>query len=105
MSSSKGVVLTARELLDITPPEIMRFLVANNKPRKAIQFDTGEGLIGLADEYERLGGQIPTMLKDIEEEEISRRKKKCRKRSPNSNTLSTKSLKRLWVDKIDLRTR
>ena len=75
MSSSKGVVLTARELLDITPPEIMRFLVANNKPRKAIQFDTGEGLIGLADEYERLGGQIPNMLKDIEDEEISRRKK------------------------------
>ncbi len=74
MSSSKGVVLTARELLDITPPEIMRFLVANNKPRKAIQFDTGEGLIGLADEYERLGGQIPNMLKDIEDEEISRRK-------------------------------
>mgnify|MGYP001200256481 CR=1 FL=1 len=53
MSSSTGVVLTARELLDIVPPSIMRFLIAKNKPKKAIEFDTGEGLIDLADEFER----------------------------------------------------
>ncbi|MDP7202985.1 MAG: lysine--tRNA ligase [Candidatus Poseidoniaceae archaeon] len=53
MSSSTGVVLTARELLDIVPPSIMRYLVAKNKPKKAIEFDAGEGLIDLADEFER----------------------------------------------------
>lgn len=53
MSSSTGVVLTARELLDIVPPSVMRFLIAKHKPKKAIEFDTGEGLIDLADEFER----------------------------------------------------
>ena len=45
------------EALRLVPPEILRFLVANSKPSKAIEFDTGMGLVNLADEFERLAAR------------------------------------------------
>ena len=52
MSSSSGNTVGPIEALRLVPPEILRFLVANSKPSKAIEFDTGMGLVNLADEYE-----------------------------------------------------
>lgn len=53
MHSSKGVVLTIRDMLDIVPPEVLRFLIANTKPDKTIAFDPGMGLLRLIDQYDR----------------------------------------------------
>ena len=73
MSSSSGNTVGPIEALGLVPPEILRFLVANSKPSKAIEFDTGMGLVNLADEYERL------CARDFEEEladpDLSRRKR------------------------------
>ena len=60
------------EALRLVPPEILRFLVANSKPSKAIEFDTGMGLVNLADEYERLTAR--DLDAEMAEEELSRRK-------------------------------
>ncbi|HJJ42367.1 MAG TPA: lysine--tRNA ligase [Methanocorpusculum sp.] len=53
MHSSKGVVLTIRDMLDIVPPEVLRYLIAKTKPDKTIAFDPGMGLLRLIDEYDR----------------------------------------------------
>ena len=70
MASSKGNTVSGKELLDIVPPEIMRFLIARLKPGKHIDFDPGEGLISLADEYERLEQRYHKELSGIEHKKI-----------------------------------
>lgn len=54
MHSSKGTALSAEEMLKMTPPEVLRFLLMNNQPNKHIQFDPGLGLLNLIDEYDQL---------------------------------------------------
>ena len=53
MHSSKGVVLTIRDMLDIVSPEVLRYLIAKTKPDKTIAFDPGMGLLRLIDEYDK----------------------------------------------------
>jgi lysyl-tRNA synthetase class 1 len=53
MSSSTGVIIGPLEALDLVPPEILRYLIARNKPNRHIDFDTGSALIELADEYQK----------------------------------------------------
>ena len=53
MHSSKGVVLTIRDMLDIVPPEVLRYMIAKTKPDKTIAFDPGMGLLKLIDDYDR----------------------------------------------------
>jgi lysyl-tRNA synthetase class 1 len=53
MSSSVGNTVGPLEVLEIVPPEIVRYLIAKNQPRRHIDFDTGSALIELADEYQR----------------------------------------------------
>ena len=72
MSSSSGNTVGPMEALRLVPPEILRFLVANSKPSKAIEFDTGMGLVNLADEYERLTAR--DFDAEMAEENLSRRK-------------------------------
>ena len=57
MSSSAGNTIGPIEALRLVPPEILRLLVAKSKPNKAIEFDTGMGLVTLADEFERLAAR------------------------------------------------
>ncbi|MBN2065420.1 MAG: lysine--tRNA ligase [Candidatus Thermoplasmatota archaeon] len=54
MHSSKGTALSAGEMLCMTPPEVLRFLLMNNQPNKHIVFDPGLGLLSLVDEYDQL---------------------------------------------------
>lgn len=54
MHSSKGTALSAEEMLHMTPPEVLRFLLMNNQPNKHIVFDPGLGLVSLVDEYDQL---------------------------------------------------
>lgn len=76
MASSKGNTVSGKELLDIVPPEIMRYLITRVKPSKHIDFDPGEGLISLADEYERLEQKYHSKLKDIEHVELGKSNRK-----------------------------
>ncbi len=54
MSSSSGNTIGPLEALELVPPEILRYLIASTKPKKAITFDAGMSLVNLADDYERL---------------------------------------------------
>ena len=54
MHSSKGTALSSEEMLKMTPPEVLRFLLMNNQPNKHIQFDPGLGVLNLVDEYDQL---------------------------------------------------
>jgi len=53
MHSSKGTALSAEEMLKMTPPEVLRFLIINNQPNRHIVFDTGIGLLNLVDEFDK----------------------------------------------------
>jgi lysyl-tRNA synthetase class 1 len=55
MSSSKGNVLSIGSILDVVPPEALRYLVIRERPQKRINFDPGAPLLQLVDEVEGLG--------------------------------------------------
>lgn len=52
MSSSKGNVLSIGRILDVVPPEALRYLVIRDRPRKTINFDPGLPLLKLVDEVD-----------------------------------------------------
>ena len=55
MSSSKGVGSSAREMADLLPPEILRFLMIRTPPRKTVNFSTDyDYLVKLYNEHDRL---------------------------------------------------
>ncbi len=54
MSSSTGVVVSISDMLEVVPPEVLRYLIIRTKPEKHIQFDPGQPLLNMVDEYERL---------------------------------------------------
>ena len=73
MSSSTGNTIGPLEALELVPPEILRYLIASTKPKKAITFDAGMSLVELADEYERLVSRDFDL--EMDEENLSRRQK------------------------------
>lgn len=54
MSKSAGNTITAAELLNVLPPEIVWFFVVRYAPDKTLFFDTGETLMRLFDEFAEL---------------------------------------------------
>jgi lysyl-tRNA synthetase class 1 len=56
MSSSKGVVFTLPEWLEIAEPELLRYFIFRSKPMKAKEFDPGLPLLDLYDEYDLAEG-------------------------------------------------
>ncbi|MDD3976615.1 lysine--tRNA ligase [Methanomicrobium antiquum] len=54
MASSTGVAITIDSMLEIVPPDVLRYLIARSKPEKAITFDPGMGLLTLIDEYAKV---------------------------------------------------
>ena len=54
MSSSAGVAISIQEMLDVAPPEVLRYLITRTKPEKHIDFDPGIPLLNLMDEYDKL---------------------------------------------------
>jgi len=53
MHSSKGTALSSEEMLNMTPSEVLRFLITRNQPNKHIVFDSGLGVLNLVDEYDQ----------------------------------------------------
>ena len=73
MSSSSGNTVGPIEALRLVPPEILRFLVANSKPSKAIELTPAWDLVNLADEYERLCAR--NFEEELANPDLSRRKR------------------------------
>ncbi|NCF96432.1 MAG: lysine--tRNA ligase, partial [Euryarchaeota archaeon] len=73
MSSSTGNTVGPLEALELVPPEILRYLIASTKPKKAITFDAGMSLVELADEYERMVTR--DIVSELQDENLSRRQK------------------------------
>lgn len=53
MHGSTGTAVAAEDMLRMTPPEVLRFLLMKTDPGRHIDFDTGLGLLDLVDEYDR----------------------------------------------------
>lgn len=55
MSSSKSVGTSARDMADLLPPEILRFLMIRTPPKKTVNFSTDQDyLVKLYNEHDRL---------------------------------------------------
>lgn len=54
MHSSTGLAVSATDVLRMTPPEVLRYLLMRQSPRKHIDFDPGLGVVNLVDEFDRL---------------------------------------------------
>jgi len=52
MSSSRGNVLSIARMLEVVPPEALRYLVIRARPNKSIGFDPGLPLLQLVDEFD-----------------------------------------------------
>jgi lysyl-tRNA synthetase class 1 len=52
MSSSKGNVLSIRQMLEVVPAEVLRYLIVRTRPQRSIPFDPGKPLLSLVDEYD-----------------------------------------------------
>ncbi|MDD3925540.1 MAG: lysine--tRNA ligase [bacterium] len=54
MSSSTGVAVSIEDMLELLPPQVVRYLIARARPEKHIEFDPGQALINLLEEYDKL---------------------------------------------------
>ena len=52
MSSSKGNVLSIGRILEVVPPEALRYLVIRERPQRTINFDPGLPLLQLVDQVD-----------------------------------------------------
>lgn len=52
MHSSTGTAISAEEMLRMTPPEVLRFLIAKTQPGRHIEFDPGLGILTLVEEFD-----------------------------------------------------
>lgn len=69
MSSSLGNVITSKDILEIIPPELVRYLLIKNVNRH-IDFDLGRGLLQLIDEYTILEQKVLNSQASQEEKEL-----------------------------------
>ncbi|MEI6714945.1 MAG: lysine--tRNA ligase [Verrucomicrobiota bacterium] len=54
MSSSKGLGASARDMTNLLPPEVLRFLMIRTKPNSPVNFDVHEeGIVKLFNEFDR----------------------------------------------------
>jgi lysyl-tRNA synthetase class 1 len=75
MSSSTGVGVTAVEMLEMTPPEVLRFLMVRSNPNKHIDFDPGFGLLNLVDEYDSYERQyFEPVVSEEQEDRVDRKR-------------------------------
>ena len=74
MSSSSGVTIGPMDVLELVPSEILRYLIARSKPNKHLEFNTGDLLLNLADEYERVCQSVVDS-KGVNLEELTKRQR------------------------------
>jgi len=52
MSSSKGNVISIADMVEVFPPEVLKYLIVKTKPNRRIVFDPGLPLLSLMDEFD-----------------------------------------------------
>lgn len=52
MSSSKGNVLSIAEMVDVVPPEVLKYNIVKTRPNRRLVFDPGLPLLSLLDEFD-----------------------------------------------------
>jgi lysyl-tRNA synthetase class 1 len=52
LKKSKGNVLSVHRMLEVLPPEVLRYLVVKTRPMRAIAFDPGLPMLSLIDEFD-----------------------------------------------------
>src|SRR5262245_9875323 len=57
MKKSKGNVLSVHRMLEVLPPEVLRYLVVKTRPMRSIGFDPGLPLLSLVDEFDDAASQ------------------------------------------------
>jgi lysyl-tRNA synthetase, class I len=59
MSSSRGIGASARDMADLLPPEVLRFLMIRTKPNSPVNFDVHEeGIVKLFNEFDRFHNRV-----------------------------------------------
>jgi lysyl-tRNA synthetase class 1 len=59
MSSSRGLGASARDMADLLPPEVLRFLMIRTKPNSPVNFDAREdGIVKLFNEFDRYHARV-----------------------------------------------
>ena len=59
MSSSRGIGASARDMANLLPPEVLRFLMIRTKPNSPVNFEANEeGIVKLFNEYDRCEGRV-----------------------------------------------
>jgi lysyl-tRNA synthetase class 1 len=59
MSSSRGVGASARDIANLLPPEVLRFLMIRTKPNSPVNFDVKEeGIVKLYNEFDRFHARV-----------------------------------------------
>jgi lysyl-tRNA synthetase class 1 len=53
MHSSSGLAVSADDVLQMTPPEVLRYMLMKQSPRKHIDFDPGLGVMNLVGDFDR----------------------------------------------------
>lgn len=56
MHSSTGIAISINDMLEIVPPEVLRYLIIRQRPEKHIEFDPGLAFLNLIDEYDQVEG-------------------------------------------------
>ena len=74
MKSSKGIVVPVREMVEVLPPEIVRYLIIRSKPERHIEFDPS-AILDAIDEFEEAARNKDrsaelSMVEDIEYSEV-----------------------------------
>jgi lysyl-tRNA synthetase class 1 len=59
MSSSKGNVLSIAKALEITPPEVLRYMILKERPQRKLTFDPGLALLQLVDQVDDASASRP----------------------------------------------
>jgi lysyl-tRNA synthetase class 1 len=52
LKKSKGNVLSVHRMLEVLPPEVLRYLVVKKRPMRSIAFDPGLPMLSLIDEFD-----------------------------------------------------
>lgn len=67
MHKSLGCSVTGIDAIRMTPPEVLNYLFLRVQPSRAIDYDTGMGLLDMADEYDRM--EVAYFTKEFTESE------------------------------------
>ena len=54
MHKSTGSPVTGLDAIGMTPPEVLNYLFLRVNPQKAIDYDSGMGILDMSDEYDRM---------------------------------------------------